>query len=201
MHLPTELQAEIINQVRIQDFTNQDYDDGEDGYSTLRSLCLVSKHLSDIATRCLYYHVRFYHTFLSIEDKIDSLLIQPANLKFIRVLEMDRKMPYDESLQIYQFLGHLPKDSLEEIHYTPYTFKEFPFHLVIEFLWHHQKNIRNLRLITYMVQWLMDFSQKEGHSDILKFFTYLDIHGDSEQDNSHGHTEAASSRSHPKIDD
>ncbi|MCJ1343202.1 hypothetical protein MMC31_001394, partial [Peltigera leucophlebia] len=92
-------------------------------------------------------------------------------------------MSFDESLQIYQFLYHLQKDSLEEIYYTSSSFEKFPFSSVIASLWHHQKNIRNLRFITHLVQWLKHFSQEEGQSDILKFFTYLDIWGDSKKDN------------------
>ncbi|MCJ1344553.1 hypothetical protein MMC31_002756 [Peltigera leucophlebia] len=168
MRLPTELQAGIVNHI------GENFD--------LKSLCLVSKHVSDIATRCLYYEIEISHRIsvgkISIKKKIKSLLINPAKLQFVRVITTDGDMNQKVSMLMDRLLPHLQKDSLKEINFDSCSFEEFPMPHQIEFLWHNQKNIQSLRLITYMVPWLDKFSKEEGQSAILKFFTDLDLIGD-----------------------
>ncbi|MCJ1349706.1 hypothetical protein MMC31_007947 [Peltigera leucophlebia] len=180
MRLPTELQAGIVNYIQAN--------------SDLKSLCLVSKHVSDIATRCLYYEIEIINSFTTDianwrrcyeigKEKIKSLLINPANLQFVRVIKTDRRSR-EESILIDQLLPHLQKDSLKEINFTSSCPGEFPTPYQIEFLWQNQKNLQNLPLITHVVPWLEKFSKEEPQpgegqrSAILKFFTELELDDD-----------------------
>ncbi|MCJ1343964.1 hypothetical protein MMC31_002163 [Peltigera leucophlebia] len=182
MRLPTELQAWIVNHVR-----------GDSGFlshirgiSDLKSLCLVSKHVSDIATRYLYYEVTITRRHISAEGNIKSLLIKPENLQFVRVLKAYGMGP-GVSMLMDRLLPHLQKNSLKEIHFSKLGLEEFPMLHQIEFLWHNQKNLRNLIFSTYMVPWLDKFSKEElqpgggRRSAILKFFTDLRLEGDFEK--------------------
>lgn len=164
--LPTELLTEIINYI----WKNTD----------LHSLCQVSKHISDITTPLLYYEVNLTKEDqkCSIKEKINSLLIKPSNLQFVRILKMPQITP-DESLLMDHLLPQLQKDFLKEIQFISYNVKTFSMPYQMEFLWYNQKNLQNLTLRTHMVPWLKDFLEepRPGQSDILKLFTDLEISG------------------------
>lgn len=163
LRLPTELQCEIVNCAW--------------QYSNLKALRLVSKHVSDIATPYLYYEVDLTRANIcSTKKKIDILLIQPANLRLVRILKTSRMTPED-SLLMDQLLPQLRKDFLKEINFVSASVEKFPTPKQIEFLWCHQKNLQNLELKLHMIPWLDKFSKelKPSQSDILKFFSNLEI--------------------------
>lgn len=165
--LPTELQVGIINRVW--------------QYSDLQALCLVSKHVSDIATPRLYYEVEISN---NIEKIINTLLIKPANLRFVRVLTTPYMLPED-SLLMDRLLPQFRKDFLTEINFYSACVQQFPTPQQMEFLWCHQKNLRNLQLGTHLFPWLDEFSkeQKPGRSTIFKFFTNVQINGNFGDEN------------------
>ena len=75
LSLPVELQTEAVNYLR--------------NYSDLKALCLTSKHLFDIATPRLYYELDLRTDNDSwLEQRIRSLVLQPANLRFVRIIKM-----------------------------------------------------------------------------------------------------------------
>lgn len=101
LRLPTEQRCEIVN------YAWQ--------YSNLKALRLVSTHLSDNATPYLYYEVDLTRTNrCSTKKKTSILLIQPANLRLVRVLKTAWMTPED-SLLMDQLLPQLRKDFLKEI--------------------------------------------------------------------------------------
>ncbi|MCJ1342160.1 hypothetical protein MMC31_000340 [Peltigera leucophlebia] len=164
LRLPTELQDGIVSCVW--------------KYSDLQSLCIVSKHISDIATPSLYYEVNLTNTDKScIFEKISILLIKPANLRFVRVLNATSRMRPEESLLMDQLLPQLRKDFLKEIGFVSINLGDFPMPYQIRYLWYNQKNLKNLKLGTHIVPWLDKFSKElqPGRSAILKFFTVLEI--------------------------
>ena len=77
LRLPVELQAGTVEYLS--------------NYSDLRALCLVSKHVSNIATPCLYSKIDLKkeedQEDRLIVQRIKSLLIRPANLRFVRILK------------------------------------------------------------------------------------------------------------------
>lgn len=164
LRLPTELQARIVNRVR--------------QYSDLHALCLVSKHLSEIATPRLYYKVDLTQTNQSwaIEERISILLIKPANLRFVRLLKTPQMTPED-TLLMDRLLPQLRIDFLTEVSFSTHSVKTFPTPRQMTLLWYRQKNLKNLELGSHMVPWLDRFSKKRkpGRTAILKFFTILRI--------------------------
>lgn len=79
LRLPVELQVKVLDQIS--------------KYSDLKAFLLTSKELSDLATPCLYKSVdlrsgTYYEE--EISQKIESLLTEPANLRFVRVLKTSR---------------------------------------------------------------------------------------------------------------
>lgn len=163
LNLPIELEAEIVSYVW--------------QYSNLKTLCLVSKHVSDVATPYLYYEVDLIRTNrCSIKKKISILLINPTNLHFVRVLKTP-SLTLEESLLMDQLLPHLRKDYLKEINFASFSVDRFPMPQHIEYLWYHQKKLQNLELKPHMIPWLERFSKKlkPNQSNILKFFSNLEI--------------------------
>lgn len=162
--LPTELQARIIR------FVGQ--------YSDLLALCLVSKHVSDIATPRLYFEVDLtsINPNRTIEKRISILLSKPANLRYVRRLTMPMLKP-EATLLMDRFLRLLRIDSLTDISFSSDSVEKFPTPRQLTILWYRQKNIKNLELNSHMIPWLDRFSKKRkpGRSAILKFFSVLKI--------------------------
>lgn len=165
--LPVELQTGIVNFLR--------------DYSDLRALCLASKHISDIATPRLYYKLDLSNggkcQSSQLIQRIKSLLIQPANLRFVRIIKTPLLGP-EESQLMGQLLPLLQQDSLMEFKYWAISANHFPTPPQMRFIWNHQKNLQNQKLFTHMVPELDILLKERGpsQSGLLKSFTELDIH-------------------------
>ena len=122
-------------------------------YSDLNALCLVSKHISNIATPCLYSNVDLkkeeYQDEWLIEQRIKSLLIEPASLLFVRILKTP---PFGKELTqlMDQVLPLLKKDFLLEFSFSTESTRCFPTPLQMQLLWASPKNLRNLKLYSHM---------------------------------------------------
>ena len=175
--LPVEMQLEVVNNISL--------------YSDLKALCLVSKSFYDIATPRIYYKVDIrpeylHRTTMKYDNdydchmllKIRSLLVQPANLRYVRVLKTGRSGT-NSTMLMDKLLPLLPKDSLIKFSYHTRSKGQFPTPLQLEFLWDRQKNLQNLKLLPQMVPWLEERLQKQKPSQnaLLQSFTKLDIGG------------------------
>ena len=174
------MQLEVVNNISL--------------YSDLKALCLVSKSFYDIATPRIYYKVdirpEYLHsTRMKYDDdydchmllKIRSLLVQPGNLRYVRVLKTGRS-GMQSTMLMDKLLPLLPKDSLIKFSYDTRSSGDFPTPLQLEFLWDRQKNLQNLKLLPQMVPWLEERLQerKPSQNALLKSFTKVDIGGYSE---------------------
>lgn len=164
--LPVELQTGIVNHLR--------------DYSDLKALCLASKHISDIATPRLYYELDLRSggkcQSSQMIQRINSLLIQPANLRFVRIIKTPMLGP-EESHLMGRLLPLLQQDSLTEFKYWAISSKHFPTPPQMRFIWNHQKNLQNQKLYSHMVPELDVLLKERGpsQSGLLKSFTELDI--------------------------
>lgn len=169
LSLPVELQVEVVNNTSC--------------YSELKALRLVSKTLYQITTPRFYSTVDLHTTDLSskyripnerqdrqILSKIHSLLIQPANLCFVKVLKTGCFGLKSTNL-MDEVLPLLRKDSLIKFNYSTYSKYCFPTPLQLEFLCNRQKHLRELRFYPHMVTWLKKLKQKPSQNVLLKSFT------------------------------
>ena len=166
LSLPVELQTGIMNYLR--------------DYSDLKALCLASKHVSEIATPRLYYELDLRNEgnchALPMMQRIRSLLIQPANLHFVRIIKT-LALGAEESQLMGRLLPLLRPDSLTELSFRAISPRHFPTPPQMEFIWNHQKNLQNQRLYSHMVPELDLILRKRGPSQtaLLKSFTELNI--------------------------
>lgn len=176
--LPIELQLAVIELVR--------------NSSDLHALCLVSKELSDITKPYLYHRVNIKITsdFKAkimrriggkeeeqlITKKISALLLEPANLRLVRVLETS-SLGIEPSKLMDRLLPQLQKDSLIKLNYSTRSPKFFPTLPQMQLLWSTQRRLQNLKLSTHMVHSLKQFVKrwKPGQCPLLNSFTELDI--------------------------
>lgn len=181
LRLPVELQVGVVSNLSL--------------YSDLKALCLVSKGLHSIATPRIYYKIdlrmkddygQFEYTNLKRKDlqmlpRIQSLLSQPANLRFVRVLKTGR-FGVESTILMDHLLSLLRKDSLVKFRYSTQSRDCFPTPLQVEFLWGHQKHIQTLKLYSHMAPWLREFlnTRKPGQNTLFKPFTELCIGGSVE---------------------
>lgn len=181
LRLPVELQVEVVNNLSL--------------YSDLKAFCLISKALQSIATPRIYYKIDLrmkddYGNFGYIDQKrkdlqmlprIQSLLSQPANLRFVRVLKTGR-FGVESTILMDRLLSLLRKDSLVKFKYSAQSRDCFPTPLQVEFLWGYQKHIQTLKLYSHMAPWLREFrnKRKPGHNTLFKSFTELCIGGSVE---------------------
>lgn len=171
--LPVELQVEVVNKISL--------------YCDLRALCLTSKEVSSIATPRLYYMVDLTRAMVSVSgmgeerqllSRIYSLLRGPANLNFIRVLKTDERFQRKSTALMDRLMPLLREDFLIEFSYSTESIYCFPTPSQLQSLWGRQKNLRNLRLYSHMVPWLVGFLNKSEPTEtasLLKSFAKLDI--------------------------
>lgn len=177
LHLPAELQDEVLNHLSL--------------YSDLKNLCLLSKELSTTATRQLYYRVdlrlrsgsgsstmrkSYEEKELQRLQKIRSLLLQPANLRFVRVFKTG-EFGQDSTLLTDQLLPLFQKDSLLKFSYSTISTRCFPTPLQLQFLLGRQKQLHNLRLYSHLVPWIERSLEKReaGQKALASSFTKLDV--------------------------
>ena len=163
LSLPVELQTEAVNYLR--------------NYSDLKALCLTSKHLFDIATPRLYYELDLRtDNDCWLEQRIRSLVLQPANLRFVRIIKMPQLGPRD-ALLMGGVLPLLRQDSLTRFKFSVSSANQFPTPLQMRFIWNHQKNLQNQKLSWHMILELDEILEERGPSEValLKSFTALDI--------------------------
>lgn len=178
--LPLELQLAVIEMVR--------------NHSDLWALCLVSKELSDITKPYLYHEVNIKITsnFKAkimrwiggkeedhlITKKISALVLEPENLRFVRVLETSY-MGIEPTKLMDRLLPQLQRDSLIKFNYSTRSTKIFPTLPQMQLLWSTQTRLRNLKFSTHMVPSLKEFVErcKPGPCPLLNSFTELDING------------------------
>lgn len=174
VNLPTEMQVEVINNISL--------------YSDLKALRLVSKAFNHLTTPLMYYKIELLTDDVigekipsekqnnEMRSRIRSLLIQPTNLSFVRVLHTDSigLMP---TMLMDELLPFLKKDSLLEFRYTTHSRNRFPTPLQLEFLWGRQKRLQNLKFYSQMAYWLEGFlqEQKPSQNALLNAFTKLSI--------------------------
>ncbi len=174
LNLPVELQIEIVKNISL--------------YSHLKALCLVSKALYDLTTPLIYYKVELKIEDISGEQvpneaqnrgmlsRIRSLLVQPANLCFVRVFKTG-SFGLEPTILMDELLPLLRKNSLIEFSYSTHSRYRFPTPLQLEFLWGRQKRLQNLKFYSHMVYWLEELLQvqKPSQKALLKSFTELSI--------------------------
>ena len=166
LSLPPELQTEAVNYLR--------------EYSDLKALRLTSKQLSGIATPHLYYEVDLRTGSKDnaswMQQRINSLLLQPANLLFVRILKTPSLGP-EETQLLGQLLPLLKQDSLTRFKYSAVTKNQFPTPIQMKFIWSHQKKLQNQKLYWHMVPSLEAIVNECGPSEValLNSFTRLDI--------------------------
>lgn len=188
LDLPVELQVEVVNNISL--------------YSDLKALCLVCKALYKVSTPRIYYKVdlkigdirwkdissgvKFLDLGQNLQmlSRIRSLLLQPANLCFVKVLKTGwiGEMP---TILMDDLLPLLRKNSLIEFSYSTNSKYRFPTPRQLEFLWGRQKRLQNLRFYPHMVSCLEESLQirKSSQDALLQSFTKLYI-GDSMEFNS-----------------
>lgn len=172
--LPAELQAKVLNNISL--------------YSDLKQLCLVSKKFSDIAIPRLYYKldlrtkddfktgVKVDWDFLDTQilPKIYSLLLNPANLCFVRILKTG-VFGMESTILMNQLLPLFKEDSLLKFSYYTMETIFFPTPLQLKSLLDRQKHLQNLELYSHMVPWLEKFldQHESSRKAIVKSFTKL----------------------------
>lgn len=186
LRLPLELQVKVADQIS--------------RYSDLKAFILTSKELSDVATPSLYKTVNLrssvYDSFGDMlteweEDellsrKIKSLLIKPENLRLIRVLKTSR-FGWVSTELMDRILPLLREDFLTEFRYSTESAELFPTPSQLQFLWGHQKKLRNLKIYSHIVPSLEEFFNKSelNQTGLLKSFTKLAISNNSEMQSQH----------------
>lgn len=167
LSLPPELQTEVLNNLR--------------NYSDLKALRLVSKQLSGIATPLLYYELDLRtvakgHDACRMRQRINSLLLQPENLLFVRILKTP-SLGQEESQLMGQLIPLLKQDSLTRFKFSALSKKRFPTPTQMIFIWNHQKKLQNQKLYWYMAPSLEAILEERGPSEggLVKSFTMLDI--------------------------
>lgn len=125
LRLPLELHVEVLKLISHN--------------SDLKALRLVCKEISDIATPCLYYSIDLLndddyrvHPRINQGEKdtktlqrIQSLLMSPANLRFVRVLNTGQFGTRSTDL-MNQVLPLLRKDYLTRFSYSTRSIISFP---------------------------------------------------------------------------
>lgn len=166
LSLPPELQTEIMKYLS--------------NYSDLKVLCLVSKHLSGMATPRLYNELDLRTGVKGpasrMRKRINSLLLQPTNLLFVRILKtptLGRKY----SQLMGRLLPLLRQDSLTRFEFSALSNKQFPTYMQMKFIWNHQKKLQNQNLYWHKVPVLEAILEERRPSEaaLLKSFTILDI--------------------------
>lgn len=166
LSLPPELQTEAVNYIS--------------NYSDLKALCLASKDLSGIATPRLYYELDLRTGVKGhasrMRQRINSLLLQPANLLFVRIIKtptLGRK----ESQLMGRLLPLLRQDSLTKFRFSATSKTSFPTFMQMKFIWNHQKKLQNQKLYWHMVPALEEILEERTPNEValLKSFTVLDI--------------------------
>lgn len=173
LHLPTELQTGIVNNVR--------------RYSDLKALCLVSKEISDIATPRLFYKVDLKKeeteeatteqiNSLRTIAQINSLLAKPANLLYVRILKTS-VLERGVTELMGRLLPFLRTDYLTDFSYATRSRSCFPTPKQIQFLLCRQRNIQNLKFFSHMTASVDDFMKrnKPRLRALFSSFTKLDI--------------------------
>lgn len=180
MHLPVELQLQVLTNLSL--------------YSDIKAICLVSKSLCSIGTPQMYYKVNLkmkddYGKFDRIDreqkdrqilSKLHSLLSQPANLRFIRILKTGEFGSKSTAL-MDELLPLLPKDSLIKFSYSTHSRYYFPTPLQMEYLWGSQKHLQDQKLYFHMIPWLLDILKncEPSKRAFLKSFNTLYVGGNS----------------------
>lgn len=174
LRLPVELQVKVVDQIS--------------KYSDLKAFLLTSKELSDLATPCLYKIVdlRSHSYDEKISQKIESLLAEPANLRFVRVLKT-RRLGLEATKLMDRLLPLLREDFLTGFVYATKSVKRFPTPAQLQLLWGRQKNLRNLKLYSHIVPSLEEFFNKSelNQRALLKSFAKLTISDNSETRSDH----------------
>lgn len=165
LDLPVELQVNVVNNTS--------------AYSELKALRLVSKQLYDITTPRFYYKVNLYTTSgrygpYHVPDeskdqrmlsKIHSLLVKPANLGFVKVLNTGW-FGYRSTNLMNKILPLLRRDSLIRFHYYTGSRFCFPTPRQLDSIYRRQKRIQELKLDSHMIPWLKELERE--HSQIFR---------------------------------
>lgn len=109
-----------------------------------------------------------------LRARIYSLLREPANLRFIRVLKTDGWFDSESTVVMNRLMPLLREDFLIEFSYTFVDISCFPTPLQLG----PSKNLRNLKLYSHMGRWMEKFLNKMEPSQrvrLFKSFTELDI--------------------------
>lgn len=175
LRLPVELQVRVLSYVT--------------RYSSLRSLCLVSKQLSYIATPRLFYKVDLRQKKLSAEQstsqqigylrtltQINSLLTNPANLLLVRILHTSYLTPESTEL-VGRLLPLFRTDFLTRISFASKSIHCFPTPQQTKLLLSRQRRIKNLRLCSHMAPTVDEFvsENEQCRKAVLASFTKLYI--------------------------
>lgn len=166
LRLPPELQTEVMNYLGKK--------------SDLKALRLTSKQLSDIATPCLYYEVDLMAGLKGdagrMRRRIKSLLLQPANLLFARILKTPG-LGQEESQLMGRLLPLLKRDSLTRFIFSTKSDKRFPTPMQMKFIWNHQKKLQDQKLCWHIIPALEEILEERGPTEValLQSFTMLDI--------------------------
>lgn len=181
LRLPVELQVNVADQISC--------------YSDLKAFLLTSKELFDVATPCLYKSVDLRSNGYDgldermsekdedekLSQRIESLLIKPANLSFIRVLKTNHFGLVSTQL-MDRVLPLLREDFLTEFSYSTKSAQYFPTPSQLQLLWGRQKNLQNLKIYSHIVPSLEEFFNKSERNQkaLLKSFAKLTISENSE---------------------
>ncbi|MCJ1346565.1 hypothetical protein MMC31_004783 [Peltigera leucophlebia] len=165
LSLPVELQAEVVNY-----FSR---------YFDLKTLRLVSLHVSDIVTPRLYHKVDLRNEMFCnrpLVQRIKSLLIRPVNLRFVRILKTPM-LGSEETQLMDRLLPLLRQDSLTEFRFWTVSADHFPTALQMRFMLTNQKNIQYAKIYSHMVPVLDEVLREHESSQVamLKSVTELDI--------------------------
>ena len=188
LHLPTELKIMVIKEIK--------------NYSDLKALSLTSKQLLDLTKPYLYYEVDLkvckalkvnrIKEFTADEkdclvaQRISSLLLQPSNLHFVKILKTG-KLGLESTKLMNQLLPLLLADSLTKFSYFASFTENFPTPLQLQILWSTQKHLQNLKCCSYMTIFLQEYL-KQGEisqNSLMKSITKLSIKEIGETSNPH----------------
>lgn len=163
LSLPVELQTEAVNYLSHN--------------SDLKTLRLVSKHVSDIVTPRFYYKVDLDYTGTCnrVMQRIESLLIQPVNLRFVRIL-VTPLLGSEETQLLDRVLPLLQRDSLTQFRFSTVSADHFPTARQMQFMWTNQKKIKYVKLYSYMVPVFEELLKKHEPSRIAWLKSVTDLH-------------------------
>lgn len=153
--LPWELQGEVLRQIRRP--------------SDIKLLRLVSKGFKEIATPLLYHDIslvvggKYSGASAPLSEaernrllvKINSLLEAPQNLRFTRTL-LTGRCDWWATKAMDAVLHKLQDGLLIQFDYGDFPPNLFPTQQQMEYMWMHQRNIRNLKS-THIVPGLIGF--------------------------------------------